>query len=162
MGDIADYLVDRAMDDGYSLFRRAPSPITCTDCGKRNLFWRAQPTGGAPHWTLFEGKKRHRCDQPRVSTKEADCFDNLDLADLDVVPATAKPTNILFEQSIRPHETEHQFLDRLRMFPDAHNGRWPDKLIVSYARKEAMLSELAQADDVPALKRIIERLITGE
>lgn len=78
MGDIADYLIDRMIDeaierrvwgDDYALPRKRI--ITCDRCGTRGLKWEVKGDG----WALYDGAKRqyHNC-----SVASADEFSVID------------------------------------------------------------------------------------
>jgi DNA-directed RNA polymerase subunit RPC12/RpoP len=77
MGDIADWMLDQALDAGEWFPARRSAygpPVTCKHCGSRNVYWQRVKGG----WQLKDkaNLERHLCRQPEQPNAEG--FDDVD------------------------------------------------------------------------------------
>ena len=77
MGEIADYYVERFLDDRphFGDEDDQPREVQCKKCGKTGLHWE----GEEGVWVLCEkGHSVHRCSEKKIHKETANDFDNLD------------------------------------------------------------------------------------
>lgn len=69
MGEIADWHIDRMLDEGSGQYRNTysqPREITCQRCGKRDLEWGHD----GRKWYLIDSRGfAHKCDRKQILAK---------------------------------------------------------------------------------------------
>lgn len=75
MGEIADWYIDRMLDDGYAPYREGHE-ITCQFCGKRGLEW---GNDGRKWYLINASGYAHKCDKQKILAKTGlDGFEVID------------------------------------------------------------------------------------